>query len=223
MSADISFYKQTFLFSSLEDGEILNTINKSQPCIKTFEKGECIYTEAEYERKLGLIVEGCCEVKILHSDGTSLPLNTLYPYGTFGIIAALSDLIDYPSCVIAKKRTTVVFITSDDLKIIMRDNPSISLNVSKFLANRIVFLNQKVHTFSENSVEKKLANYLISRVRLSNEEEFEFNRKRTSELISAGRASLYRALDTLRERGYISYDSKKIYIKDRDGLERISQ
>ena len=53
--------------------------------------------------------------------------------------------------------------------------------------------------------------------------EFELNRKRTAELISTGRASLYRALDALRDEGYITYDSKKIYINDPKGLERNSQ
>ena len=72
-------------------------------------------------------------------------------------------------------------------------------------------------------MEKKLASYLMLSSKKLNSNEFELNRKKTSELISTGRASLYRALDSLASSGVITYDSKKIYINDPEGLERISK
>ena len=84
-------------------------------------------------------------------------------------------------------------------------------------------MNNKVHTFSGATVEKKLANYLILTSKKQNSGEFELNRKKTAELISTGRASLYRALDSLAQNGFISFDSKNIYILDPEGLERISK
>ena len=220
---DVLFYKNTFLFTGLSDDEALTALQKITPVIKTFEKGECIYTQSIYERKVGFVIDGCCEVKRVHSDGTTLPLNSIMRYGSFGIVAVLSESSEYLSCVISKNKSSVAFINRDDLFLLIREHPCIALNVAKFLANRIVFLNDKVHTFSGTSVEKKLSNFLISRMKSTGLLEFELNRKRTAELISTGRASLYRALDALRDEGYITYDSKKIYINDPKGLERNSQ
>ncbi len=220
---DLDFFKNTFLFADIGDDEAISAYSKLNPTFRTFEKGEFIYTEHEYERKLGFIADGCCEVQRVHSDGTTLPLNTLKTYGSFGIIAVLSDNHEYVSCIVAKQKSTIVFIDRDDLISIMKNHSSIAINVSKFLANRIIFLNQKVHTFSGTTVEKKLANHLVSCANIYGELEFDFNRKRTSEIINAGRASLYRALDSLRDGKFITYDSKKIYITDLKGLERMSQ
>ena len=217
------FFKNTFLFKGLSGSEINTALEKIIIEVKSFEKKEEIYSESLFEKKLGFIYDGCCEVIRLHSDGGKLPLNTLNRYDSFGIIAALSDSIEFPSTVRALKSSTVLFISQADLLNLMLENPLIAVNVSKFLAERIIFLNNKVHTFSGATVEKKLANYLILTSKKQNSGEFELNRKKTAELISTGRASLYRALDSLAQNGFITFDSKKIYILDPEGLERISK
>ena len=81
-------------------------------------------------------------------------------------------------------------------------------------------LNGKVAAFSGTSCEEKLISSIISTAKSLGKLEFPFNRKRTAESISCGRASLYRAMESLKSRGLIDYDNKKIYIKDLNSLER---
>ena len=97
----------------------------------------------------------------------------------------------------------------------------ISSNIIKFLANRISFLNKKIATFSGSRVEDRLAAYLLNEVEKRAALEFPFNCNKTAEEINAGRASVYRAIASLEEAELITMSEKIIYIKDREGLERI--
>ena len=89
--------------------------------------------------------------------------------------------------------------------------------------NRIAFLNKKILTFSQSSVEKRLATYLINESQRRKADSFPFNHNKTAEEINAGRASVYRALASLEKEGLISGGDKIITIIDQKGLERISK
>ena len=109
------------------------------------------------------------------------------------------------------------------LATLIKENYLVSLNIIRFMCQRITFLNEKIATFSGDNVEQKLARLLLSDSINTGLDEFKFNKKRAAETINAGRASLYRALDTLSEKGLILLNNKTIKILDRQGLERISK
>jgi hypothetical protein len=92
----------------------------------------------------------------------------------------------------------------------------------EFLTEKIEFLNKKIATFSSDSVEEKLASYLL----MKSEKlgcAFPFNCKVGAEFINAGRASLYRGISSLSDKKLIKLENKKIYILDLPGLERITK
>ena len=95
------------------------------------------------------------------------------------------------------------------------------LNIIKFLAKKINFLNDKIAAFSGGKIEEKLAKYLLGLKKKYGSSKFDFNKKKSAEALNCGRASLYRAIDALEKGGFISLDNKKINIIDPEGLERI--
>jgi len=141
---------------------------------------------------------------------------------SFGITAILSEEA-FPTVIYAKKRSSVAFITRDELLTLIDKFPAVALNIIKFQNDRIAFLNKKIETFSAGSVEERLACYLIGECQKNNSEIFCFNRKKSAEILGVGRASLYRALDSLVLDNIIEFDSKKIIIKNPLGLERIAK
>ena len=102
----------------------------------------------------------------------------------------------------------------------IESSSAVAMNVIRFLAGKIDFLNQKIATFSSDTVEDKLANFLLNEHKKHGSNEFLLNCKRTAEAISAGRASLYRAIASLTDAGIIKLENKKIIILDPQGLER---
>ena len=166
MLKDINnFFSNTFLFQDMAFEDVCSAIKLIKAEARSYKKKELIYSESEFEKKLGFILSGACDVKRIHSDGTALPLNTLSTYETFGIITVFTDTVEYPSTIIAKKDTEIIFLEKDDLLRLMDRYPKISLNIARFLAERVLFLNNKIHTFSGTTVEKKLANFLVSKAK----------------------------------------------------------
>lgn len=214
-----STLKNSFLFNSLNDAEFSRASDCFSGEVKTFERGEEIYSPNSFQRKIGFIISGECVVCRNQNSGGRVTLNTIFPGGSFGISTVFSK-DDFPTVIFAKRRTSVVFLTQDELLHLMREFPAVALNIIRFQNERITFLNKKIETFSAGSAEKRLACYLLDELK-SKGDTFVFNRKKTSELLGVGRASLYRALDTLIAKDILCCNDKKIYIKDPKGLERI--
>ena len=221
MEKNSNLYKNFFLFKGLSDDEKTSLLEESTPEIIVFSRGDTAYSKSDNEKKIGYVIDGKCEVCHTRSDGTKVVINILNQGDSFGVLAAFSDN-EFPTEIVASKNTKIAFFKKEDIIKFIKSQGEIAMNVIDFMVNRIEFLNEKIITFSGISVEQKLSSYLLSEAK-SKGEIFEFNRKKTAEAISAGRASVYRALDSFVEQGIIDFDSKKIYIIDRKGLERISK
>ena len=99
--------------------------------------------------------------------------------------------------------------------------PQTALNYISFLSDRIRFLNGKVRSFASGTNEEKLARFF-----LENEENGQISLKNLSSLassLSLGRASLYRIIEIMAERGIISREKNTVTIKNRQELERITK
>ena len=188
----------------------------------TFAKGEVIYSPATYQRKIGFVISGECEVCRVKRDGGRVKLNTLKKGQSFGISTVFTDEV-FPTVIYATRRSEVVFITKEELVMLIDAIPDVALNIIKFQNDRIAFLNKKIETFSAGSVEDKLACFIFDEYRKCGEREIILNRMRTADKLGVGRASLYRALDSLVDAGVIKLETKKIYITDPTGLERMTK
>jgi CRP-like cAMP-binding protein len=210
-----------FLFNSVSDYELEQICGEITPEIKKFKHGEKIYSPYEFEKKLGFVLSGECSVERIKQKGSNVPLNLLCTGDSFGIMAVLSKAEEFPTVVIAKKESKILFISETDALHLMNSYSTVAMNVINFLAKKIEFLNKKVATFSSDTVEEKLASLLLLRANEAGADEFVFNAKKSAEAINIGRASLYRAISSLSLAGLIILDNKKIIILDRKGLERI--
>jgi CRP-like cAMP-binding protein len=98
--------------------------------------------------------------------------------------------------------------------------PTVALNIINFLTDRISFLNEKIATFSGNTVEEKLISYIDYKSRLCGTDSFDFNKSRAADAINCGRASVYRALEDLTQRSIVGFDGKKLFILNYNYFER---
>ena len=214
-------YENFFLFKGLSDAEISDLVRRISPKIEEFPRGSTVCSKDTSDKEIGLIIEGKCEVRHTRSDGNVVVINVLKEGGSFGVLSAFSDN-EFPTEIVAVKNSRIALFKKEDVVFLIKSKGEIALNLIDFLVNRIEFLNEKIQTFSGGSVEQKLSSYLLSESKTKGEI-FDFNRKKAAEAISSGRASVYRAMDSLVNDGVIKYDSKKIYILDPEGLERISK
>ena len=217
-----AFLKNVFLFRDVQEKTLDVMLKKVSPETKIYTSKEVIFSPHEYEPRLAFVISGECIVERIKSDETALPLNTLKTYDSFGIMSLFVGGEEYPTSVIAKKGAELIFFTKQDVDTLIKSSPEIAINVIKFLADRIAFLNSKIATFSSDTVEEKLANFLVFQHK-KHGSTFLLNCKKTAEAINSGRASLYRALTSLERENIIKFENKKIFILDPEGLERISK
>ncbi len=213
------FLKDVFLFNGMDDEKIDEALETIDPIIVEYSKKDEIYSKFSREQRLGFVVSGECKVERIKHDGLPVPLNVMKSGNSFGVISVFSSEDEFPTIITATKDTRIIYITKSDTEKLIRNYPEIALNVIKFLSKKIIFLNRKVATFSEDTVESKLASFLSDEYTKYGAE-FVFNCKRSAEAISVGRASLYRAISSLSDEGIIKLENKKIIILDHEGLER---
>lgn len=214
------FLKSTFLFKEVDERDITALLNSVSQEERSYRRAELIFSPDDFERKLGFVLSGECTVGRL-SGGSFVPLNTLHAGDSFGILSVFSVRDEFPTLIKAKSACTVLFFSAEATRSLVQSNPTVSMNVIEFLARKISFLNDKIAAFSGGSVEAKLAGYILELKKKHDSLTFDFNKKKSAEALNCGRASLYRAIASLEEGGYVSFESKKIIINDPKGLERI--
>ena len=214
--------RKSFLFDGLNDEAYEHACSMFFGETVSFAKGDVIYSPISYQRKIGFVISGACEVCRIKRDGGRVKLNTISRGQSFGISAVFTD-DDFPTVIYAAHRTEILFITREELIRLVDAIPDIALNIIKFQNDRIAFLNKKIETFSAGSVEEKLACYIFDEYRKCGKFEIPLNRMKTAERLGVGRASLYRALDSLAQSGIVKIETKKIFIIDPMGLERMTK
>ena len=213
------FLSGVFLFQNVKTETLVDILQEISPEVKKYSHKEVIYTPNQYEKKIGFVISGECSVDRIKSDGSSVPLNTLKPGSSFGIMAILSSEEEFPTRITAIKASQILFISECDFLMLLKKHSQVAMNVICFLADKISFLNHKIATFASDSVEEKLSNYIFDKYKKFGDS-FTFNCKKGAEAISSGRASIYRAIASMTEAGIIKLENKKIYILDPEGLER---
>ena len=217
-----SCLSRSFLFRGIEQDTLSEILSHNPPEKKSFRRGELVYSSESKESLVGFVLSGRLEVRLDRGEGSKTVLNILSEGGSFGVLSIYSAE-EFPTHIFATKNSEILFFSAEKIKYFVNNYSQISANLIHFLAERISFLNKKIATFSASRVDMRLAAFLLSEcVRVGNDR-FAFNAQKTSEEINAGRASVYRAISSLTEEGLIELVDKKIYIKDRVGLERITK
>ena len=172
---------------------------------------------------MGFVLSGKCIAKKTKMHGDDIPLNVFNVSDTFGVLSVLTNRPDFPTCITSVNGCEVAFLSKKDVDYLIDNYPVVARNFIDFLATRITFMNDKISTFSAYNVEQKLATYLLQLSNKIDSETLIFSRTQCAKVLNAGRASLYRALDALVEKGVICLDGKKVIIKNFKELERSSK
>ena len=218
----LDFLSSLFPFYGLKE-QVINAIFsdvKFEVC--AFEKGDVAFSEDYNSNRVGFVITGEFIVEKYREANESITLNRLTKCGSFGIISVLSPSSEYPTVIKASTKGEILFINGEDMLHTIKKYPTVAMNVIRFLADRITFLNKKIDTFSGKKTLKKLASYLFNRYSEFGEA-FTVSRTALASEIGVGRASLYRDLDFLESEGIIQTQQKKIIIICPEGLERIKQ
>ncbi len=188
---------------------------------KTFSAGEQILSGESREKNLSVILEGKAQVLSPDKDRRVL-LRTLEKGDVFGVAELFGEGDAGISRIEAVKKCRVLFIPESKMGILLERDKKLMYNYLSFLSCRIRFLGKRIACFTAGSAERRLAFYLDSLACEGKNEDVsvtpEMSMGALALMLDIGRASLYRAVDTLSIDGFITKNGKDFIIKDREKM-----
>lgn len=208
----------TFLFQNCKIEDYQKYLQQAP--IVSYAKGEVIYDRLTFTKQMGILLSG--KVVVEGGKEDKIILNVLQKGQAFGVAGLFGQREEYVSRIVAKEKTTVIFIGEELLKELFLADFTINLNYIRFLSDRICFLNDRLQSLTGQTAEQKLAGYLLqSASKISDQEKMilPFSIKDLALTLDVGRASVYRAFDTLEQEGVIRRTNKEVTIEDRNRLK----
>lgn len=179
---------------------------------REYERGETVFAPDSFERALGIVVSGRVRVSKSTGDGGTLIMSTLFPGSIFGAAALFNDSQSYVNSLAAVTPLRVALLSQEDFRRAMGEYPRLGENYVRYLSERILFLNRRIYCLTAGSAVEKLANFLADNLPEGEEAELPVSMTELAKLLNIGRASLYRAMDTLIERGEVRRHGNNITI-----------
>ena len=200
-SKDREAFLQSPLFSKLNLDEIV--------CVK---KGETIMAQKKFRRCLVYILKGSASVFKIGLDGRRSVINSFYEGDVFGMATLFYEEAEYPSEITAEKDLRLAVFSKETIEKAFSENPEFAKAYVVLLSEKIHFINKKLAAFLEGEASEKLLRWLINAS--GGEQEFTLpcSVSKIAEMLGIGRASVYRAFDSLSERGIIIKEGKNITI-----------
>ena len=210
----VNAIKRCVLFSELEE-RYLSQLSKNATVL-TFDSG-CDITE--YARGAIIVIDsGSANVFSKDSDQSTL-LRILTSGDVFGIAGLISGYSELTRIIVNSHKLCAISIPKKHVLSIISEDCRFAQKYIAILERKIVFLNRRISSFTAGSCERRLAAFLCS---VSGEESFEAGPIAFSSLakqLNMGRASFYRALDTLEGDGAIQRGKKTILVISRSLLK----
>ena len=199
----------TFLFR----GAPREAVELARTDPRALRRGEVLYDPRHFQRSLGVVLEGRIQV-----NKGPLIMSVLGPGELFGAAALFNDRPDYATTLTARTPCRVLLLPQALVEELMGRFPEVCRSYVAYLSERIRFLSGKIDALTAGSAERKVAQYLLSR--LDGEwAELDCSATGLAQRLGVSRASLYRALDALEARGAVRRAGKRFRIPDPAALE----
>ena len=207
-----------FLFNGMDFEQIdaEYSVCSSSRC-ESYGDTQIIMAAGDKARHMGILAQGKAYISPGANDRSLL--STVTPGRVFGAAALFSGT--YDTTVRAKGNCTVIFIPIDTVRAIIFGEAASAENYIKFLSGRVSFLNKKIAAYTAGSAEAKLAVYLLGLDYSQGPAEIPVSLSTLASTLNIGRASLYRAMDSLEHAGIIRRNSKSVTLLQPDRLEML--
>lgn len=185
---------------------------------RTFAKGQVIYTPNQFRKELAAVLSGQV---LVTKGGGELVVSLLGPADLFGAAALFNAEEEYVSTLTARTKSSVLFLSQEAVRQLIDSQPLFRKNYIRYLSCRIRFLSDKIDSLIQGSSEKKLSCFLLRQMDAEGRVRVGCSMTELAARLNIGRASLYRELQKLEERGILTRDGKIIVIQQPETLSRI--
>lgn len=163
----------------------------------------------EINNSLVLFVSGKADI-VKESETRSAYMKSVSERTLLGLATLFSSEGEYISTLVAKTDVTLLLFSESFVTSLVKADPEFSLRLVRLLCQKVRYLNRRIDFYTCTDAEEKVREFLI---RSSDDSgTVVMSMSRLSETLGIARASLYRAITALEEKGYIIKDGKKIQL-----------
>ena len=185
------------------------------PLYCKYNKGDVIIAPGQQTEKLCILCKGQATAYSA-DDKHTVMLRSFKPYEIFGISNLFTDL-PFATRIVAGTNCEVLILDKEFLSYLIDNDTGVRYQYIAFLAEKTLYLNQKIACLTAGSAEKRLAYWLDS---IASEDTLilEVPMNALCTMLDMGRASLYRAFDQLEKDGFIKRNGKEIRLYHRETM-----
>jgi len=212
----------TSVFGMLSAGEISEIIDASE--FRSYRSGETI---GDGSACLPVIISGKAAVLGNEPQKSGVVIRLLSAGSVFGVSHLFSERGGEISTVRAEGEAEALLIPQSVISELIHKNGDFAEGYIRLLVGKIRFLGSRIAAFTAGSAEARLIRHLLS---LRSDEDvgesergitLECSLSRLADMLNIGRASLYRAINSLEEKGIISHTDRHITVLDGDALKKM--
>lgn len=204
------------IFNHLEEWQMDKIMESAHPI--HLEKGEILYRPYEQSETLYIVHKGRLRIYRDSESGREQTIRILGP-GEFTGEYALFNASTHDSYAVATKKSSICSIAQKDLQTFLLDYPTISLKILEKFSQRLGETETQATSVAIETVDKRIAQYLINNVNKNKEVILPMTRKELASYLGTSPETISRKLTEFEEKGYIiQKSSKKIEILHVDQL-----
>ncbi len=215
VSVDADTLLSTFIFSGYSREELISLLSETKRDVRTYAKGEVIFSPQSFRRELGVVLSG----RVLVTKG-ELTVSELVRGDIFGAAALFNDEERYVSTLTARTRCTALFLAQETVRELITREEKVRVNYVRYLSNRIRFLSDKIDALTQVGGRQRLSSYLLSNADENGCVRTGCSMTELSSRLHIGRATLYRELSKLEETGVLARTGRTITILKPEELSR---
>ena len=215
------------LFKHKNTDDIRHLLTSISPKIEHYKDNETIFSPIQPADRIGILLSGVVDVQKIFPNGKIVIIERKQVSEVIGEASIFSKHTNYPDHVCACKPCDILFIQKADLLKLFVQDTGFMLNFLEATSNSTLLLKHKIGILSLDTIQEKIAGYLIHTVQHEippgHEKmvELPFSKKAWAESMNVSRTSLSRELRKLEQEGILSFEKRTIRIRDIDRLVKV--
>lgn len=192
--------------------------------ILNFEQGETIFQEGMASNTIYLVLKGVVKCHSMDEEGKDL-ITSLYRGDDFLGITSFVNNTPYQESATAMEPVSLAGISKENLKTILEQNHTISIELMELLTGNIANIKQQLLQMAYSSVRKKTAQTLLQFANIMSKntnEPLKISRSDLASVAGIATESLIRTLSGFKKERLIEIEGRNIKIIDLKTLQHVS-
>lgn len=190
----------------------------------TYHLNEIIYQEGDNSNYIFLIQQGVVKTYKIDEQGKEL-ITGLHKENDFFGFTSFTHNIPYQEFATAIENTQVLRLTKRELKIVLSENPELTIELIDFLTDNVSEFKDQLLQMAYSSVRKKTANTILQfteKMKKRADENIKISRSDLASIAGIATETFIRTLSDFKRDGIIDFKGSNIEILDLNKLKKMN-